>query len=289
MIQGEVIYQLLLDALKKGEACALATIAKVTGSTPRDVGAKMLIYQDGRSAGTIGGGKFESLVVAEAMRAISDGKSILKTYPLHEASENSFGAICGGEVTVLIEPQPRPPLFCLVGAGHCSQALAKLANECGFAVDVLDDREELLAPVYFPSPVLCLSNPAPEEFIKSRRWSQRDALVLVSRNYHIDREALAAALETGGMGYIGMIGSKKKVMQVFDELAARGFTREALTEVRAPIGIDIGADSPAEIAVSVMAEVFMVSRGTSGRPLRASLLRSSRKEKILSRNAAYTG
>jgi xanthine dehydrogenase accessory factor len=288
VIQGEVIYQLLLDALKKGEACALATIAKVTGSTPRDVGAKMLIYQDGRSAGTIGGGKFESLVVAEATRAISDGKSILKTYPLHEASENSFGAICGGEVTVLIEPQPRPPLFCLVGAGHCSQALAKLANECGFAVAVLDDREELLAPVYFPSPVLCLSNPAPEEFIKSCRWSQRDALVLVSRNYHIDREALAAALETGGMGYIGMIGSKKKVMQVFDELAARGFSREALTEVRAPIGIDIGADSPAEIAVSVMAEVFMVSRGTSGRPLRASLLRSSRKEKILSRNAAYT-
>ncbi|OLD90025.1 MAG: hypothetical protein AUG81_03470 [Verrucomicrobia bacterium 13_1_20CM_4_54_11] len=167
--------------------------------------------------------------------------------------------------------------------------MAKLANECGFAVDVLDDREELLAPVYFPSPVLCLSNPAPEEFIKSRRWSQRDALVLVSRNYHIDREALAAALETGGMGYIGMIGSKKKVMQVFDELAARGFSREALTEVRAPIGIDIGADSPAEIAVSVMAEVFMVSRGTSGRPLRASLLRSSRKERILSRNAAYTG
>jgi len=147
VIQGEVIYQLLLDALKTGEACALATIAKVTGSTPRDVGAKMLIYQDGRSAGTIGGGKFESLVVSEAMRAISDGKSILKTYPLHEASENSFGAICGGEVTVLIEPQPRPPLFCLVGAGHCSQALAKLANECGFAVDVLDDREELLAPV----------------------------------------------------------------------------------------------------------------------------------------------
>ena len=288
MIQNEVIYQLLLDASGKGEACALATIAKVTGSAPRDIGAKMIIYEDGRSTGTIGGGKFESLVVAEAMRAISDRKSILKTYPLHEASEDSFGAICGGEVTVLIESQPRPPLFCLVGAGHCSQSLAKLAKDCGFAVAVLDDRKELLAPVYFPSPVLCLSNPAPEEFIKSRRWSQRDALVLVSRNYHIDREALAAALETGGMRYIGMIGSKKKVMRVFEELAARGFSNEALAEVRAPIGIDIGADSPGEIAVSVMAEVFMVSRGATGRPLRESLLRSSRKEKILSRNGAYT-
>jgi xanthine dehydrogenase accessory factor len=289
MIQNEVIYQLLLDALKKGETCALATIAKVTGSAPREVGAKMLIYQDQRSAGTIGGGKFESLVVAEAVRAISDGKSILKTYPLHEASENSFGAICGGEVTVLIEPQPRPPLFCLIGAGHCSQALAKLANECGFAVAVLDDREELLAPVYFPSPVLRFSNPAPEEFIKSRRWSQGDALVLVSRNYHIDREALAAALEMTGFGYIGMIGSNRKVMHVFDELAARGFSREALAEVRAPIGIDIGADSPAEIAVSVMAEVLMVLRRANGRPFCESLLRSFPKETILSRNGRHVG
>jgi len=289
VIQSEVIYLLLLDALKKGDACALATIAKVTGSAPREPGAKMVVYDDGRSVGTIGGGKFESLVISEAVHAISSGHSVLKRYPLHEASENSFGAICGGEVTVLIEPQPRPPLFCLVGAGHCSQSLAKLALECGFAVAVLDDREELLAPVYFPSPVLCLSNPAPEELIKARRWSQRDTLVLVSRNYQNDREALAAALEMTGFGYIGMIGSKRKVMHVFDELVARGFSREALAEVRAPIGIDIGADSPAEIAVSVMAEVLMVLRRANGRPLCESLLRSLPKEKILSRNGTDAG
>ena len=287
MIRSEIIYQLLLDASKKGEACAVATIAKLTGSTPRDVGAKMLIYEDGRSAGTIGGGKFESLVIAEAMRTITDGRSILKTYPLHEASENSFGAICGGDVTVLIEPQPRPALFCLVGAGHCSQALAKFACECGFAVTVLDDRQELLAPVYFSSPVICLSDPAPEKFIETRSWSQHDALVLVGRNYHIDREALAAALKTSGLGYIGMIGSKKKVRQVFDELAARGFSREALGEVRAPIGIDIGADSPAEIAVSVMAEVLMILRRANGRALCESLPRSSSKQKVLSLNGTH--
>jgi xanthine dehydrogenase accessory factor len=280
MMSSEAIYHLLLDASQAGDACALATVAKVTGSAPRETGAKMVVYEDGRSAGTIGGGKFESLVIAEAVRAISDGKSILKTYPLHEASENSFGAICGGEVTVLIEPQPQPPLFCLVGAGHCSQSLAKLAQECGFAVTVLDDREELLGPSYFPSPVRCLSNPAPEEFIKNRKWCERDALVLVGRNYHIDREALAGALETGGIGYIGMIGSRKKVLHVFDELAARGFSRETFSEVRAPIGIDIAADSPAEIAISVMAEVFMVLRGANGQPLRESLSGNPRKDKI---------
>jgi xanthine dehydrogenase accessory factor len=105
-------------------------------------------------------------------------------------------------------------------------------------------------------------------------------LVLVGRNYHIDREALAAALETGGIGYIGMIGSKKKVLNVFDELGTRGLSREALSHVRAPIGIDIGADSPAEIAVSVMAEVFAVLRGANGRPLSESLSRNPGKEKI---------
>jgi xanthine dehydrogenase accessory factor len=279
-MSSQGIYELLLDAFQAGEACALATVAKVTGSAPRETGAKMVIYQDGRSAGTIGGGKFESLVIAEAVRAIADGKSVLKTYPLHEASENSFGAICGGEVTVLIEPQPRPPLFCLVGAGHCSQALAKLAEECGFAVSVLDDRVELLGPSYFSSSIRCLSDPSPEDFIRNHNWCERDALVLVGRNYHIDREALAAALETGRIGYIGMIGSRKKVLNVFDELATRGFSREAFAEIRAPIGIDIGADSPAEIAVSVMAEVFTVLRGANGRPLSGLLSRNPGKEKI---------
>jgi xanthine dehydrogenase accessory factor len=157
--------------------------------------------------------------------------------------------------------------------------LAKLAQECGFAVTVLDDRVELLGHSYFSSSVRCLSDPAPENFIRNHNWCERDALVLVSRNYHIDREALAAALKTGGIGYIGMIGSRKKVLTVFDELAARGFSREAFSEVRAPIGINIGADSPAEIAISIMAEVFTVLRGASGRPLRELLLRNSGKEK----------
>jgi xanthine dehydrogenase accessory factor len=283
----QAIYELLLDAFKAGESCALAMVAKVTGSAPRETGAKMVIYQDGRNAGTIGGGKFESLVIAEAVQAIADGKSVLKTYPLHEASENSFGAICGGEVTVLIEPQPQAPLFCLVGAGHCSQALAKLAQECGFSVTVLDDRVELLGLSYFSSAVRCLSSPAPEDFIKNRKWSERDALVLVGRNYHIDREALAAALETGGIGYIGMIGSKKKTLHVFDELASRGFSRESFSQVRSPIGINIGADSPAEIAVSVVAEVFMVLRCANGRPLCESLPGNPCKQNIGSLERAF--
>lgn len=270
---NESIYRLLIEASQAGESCALATVASVSGSAPRETGAKMLIFANGRTEGTIGGGKFESLVIAEAVQAISSGQSLLKTYPLHGASEQSFGAICGGEVTVLIEPQPRPPLFCIVGAGHCSQALAKLAGECGFAVTVLDDRADLLGVPFFASPIRCLSEPAPDVFIRNHQWCGRDAIVLVSRNYHLDREALAAALEMAGdgVGYLGMIGSKKKVLNVFDELAGRGIARERLAAVHAPIGLDIGADSPTEIAVSIMAEVFMVLRGAQGRSLRESL------------------
>jgi len=254
----------------------------VTGSVPREAGTKMVIFEDGRIAGTIGGGKFESLVIEHAQKAIATGKAVLKTYPLHEASEESFGAICGGEVTVFIEPQARAPLFCLVGAGHCAQALAKLASECGFAVTVLDDRADLLGLPHFDSSIRCLSEPTAEAFVRSQKWSERDALVLVSRNYHFGREALAAALEKGGMGYIGMIGSKKKVLNVFDELSKRGISRKVLASVRAPIGLNIGADSPTEIAVSVLAEVIMVLRGADGRPLCESLSTNRQRQKIAS-------
>jgi len=279
---SEHIHRLLLEASRSGEACALATVAKVTGSGPREAGAKMVIFEDGRIAGTIGGGKFESLVIDEARKAMTTGKAILKTYPLHEASEESFGAICGGEVTVFIEPQVRAPFFCLIGAGHCAQALAKFASQCGFAVTVLDDRADLLGSPHFDSSIRCLSEPSPEAFVRSHKWSERDALVLVSSNYHLDREALAAALEKGGMGYLGMIGSKKKVLTVFDELSKRGISRKLLASVRAPIGLNIGADSPEEIAVSVLAEVIMVLRAADGRPLCESLQTNQQKQKIAS-------
>jgi xanthine dehydrogenase accessory factor len=276
------IHRLLLEVSHSGETCAVATVAKVTGSAPRAAGTKMVIFKNGRIAGTIGGGKFESLVIEEARKAMTTGKPILKIYPLHEVSDESFGAIWGGEVTVFIEPQARPPLFGLIGAGHCARALAKFASQCGFTVTVLDDRADLLGSPHFDSSIRCLAETSAEAFVRSHNWSERDALVLVSRNYHLDREALAAALEKGGMGYLGMIGSKKKVMTVFDELSRRGISRKALASVRAPIGVNIGADSPAEIAFSVLAEVIMVLRAADGRPLCESLPTNRQREKTVS-------
>lgn len=258
----------LLAARTARTPCALVTVAETRGSVPREAGAKMIVYGDGRMVGTIGGGKFEALVVAEAGEALKTGGPRLKSYPLHEGDAASFGAICGGEVTVLIEPQILGEALYLVGAGHCARALAMIARECGWHVVVHDDRRELLAD--FPAHEK-LSEPAAPDFIAARKWQRDDALVLLSRNHELDREALSAAVRTGGMGYLGMIGSRRKVRQVFDALGARGITVEQLAAVRAPVGLDVGAESPAEIAVSIMAEVLCVLRRRKGAPLRASV------------------
>jgi xanthine dehydrogenase accessory factor len=259
------ILQELLEARRAGRSCALATVAATTGSVPRHPGAKMLVLADGTISGTVGGGKFESLVITTALRAIASREATLQTWPLREDQPDSFGAICGGEVTVLIEPHVPAHSMVIVGGGHCAQAIAKLAAECSFHVTVLEDRPDILEQC--TAAHQRLADPAPAH-LASRLWGPQDALVIVSRHYDIDRETLAAALQRGGFGYLGMIGSRRKVLQVFDQMKSQGFTSEQLTAVYAPLGLDIGADSPAEIAVSVLAEILMVLRQKSGRPLK---------------------
>ncbi len=264
----DALFQELLTARERRAACALATVAATTGSVPRAAGAKMIVYADGKTSGTIGGGKFEALVAADALATLRERRPVLKKYPLHEGDACSFGAICGGEVTILIEPQTSREALVLVGAGHCGRAIAKLARECGWHVTVLDDRAERLAECDAAS--VKIGDRPPAEFIAAHQWQRDEALIIVSRNYDIDREALHAALQQTGIGYLGMIGSARKVRRVFDELRARGVNDAALAVVHAPIGLDLGADSPAEIAVSVLAEAMQVLRGHSGGPLRES-------------------
>ncbi len=262
---SDTVLRALLDARERRERCALITVAATSGSVPRAAGAKMLVFAERRLVGTIGGGKFEALVADEAIAALGGRVPVLKTYPLHEGDEESFGAICGGEVTVLIEPQILGEAIYLVGAGHCSRALARIAQDCGWHVTVIDDRADLLAD--FPAHRR-IATPAPE-FIAGREWQRDDALVLISRNHELDREALHAAVRAGGMGYLGMIGSRRKVRQVFDALTERGVDAGQLQNVFAPIGLDLGAESPAEIAVSVMAEVLAALRGKNAGHLRS--------------------
>lgn len=229
------------------------TITHTQGSVPRKVGARMLVFPDRRILGTIGGGKFEDLVIDAALEALRGKTPRQQTWPLHEHAEDSFGAICGGEVTVFLDPQLAPKRLFIVGAGHCSVAIARVAELLGYVITVIDDR-----PIgRFPEGTTRILDRKAAEVFAEIRWRSSDAVVLVSRNFHIDREALRARLSTSSeIGYIGMIGSKRKVKQVFEELKTDGVPEAALKRVRAPIGLDIGAESPAEIAVSVMGEII---------------------------------
>jgi xanthine dehydrogenase accessory factor len=261
----DALLEELTAARRDRISCALATVAETKGSVPRAAGAKMLVYANGKISGTIGGGKFEALVVEDAQRTMRDGKPLLKTYPLREGEPDSFGAVCGGESTVLIEPQNLNSALFLVGGGHCSLAIAKLALECGMPVSVIEERADLLAG--FPAAANCVTAD-PNAFIASREWKNDEALLLVSRNHDLDREALASALMKEGFGYIGMIGSRRKVRKVFDALLQRGIPAEKLAQVYSPVGLDIGADSPTEIAISALAEILKVQRQRSGAQLR---------------------
>ena len=254
--------------------CATVTVAATTGSVPRAVGAKMLVYLTGEPLGTIGGGKLEALALLVAKEAIRSGKSGLQTYPLREDEPASFGAICGGEVTLFIEPVSRREALFLAGAGHCARAIAKLGTECDLHVTVIDEREDELALCSAAHAKIASS---PVSFIRSREWESDEALILVSRHFQEDQEALFAALSGPALGYLGMIGSRRKILHVFDEMCRRGIKSERLAQVYAPMGLDIGADSPSEIAVSVLAEVMAVLRGRTGKHLRPKLFSAAER------------
>src|SRR5947208_6826412 len=148
---NDAILEELLRARQSRTLCALVTVAATSGSVPRQAGSKMLVYGDGKISGTIGGGKFESLVVEDCLKSIATNEPLLKTYPLREDKPDSFGAICGGEVTVMIEPQNLNTALYLIGGGHCSRAIAKLALDCAMHVTVMEDRADVLEN--FPSPI----------------------------------------------------------------------------------------------------------------------------------------
>lgn len=256
----------LLEAKANGKACVLVTVAATSGSVPRQAGTKMIVYGSGEISGTVGGGKFEALVIEDSLATMQTGKPKLKTYVLREGSVESFGAICGGEVTALLEPQIRTEAVYLFGAGHCSIAIARLAQTCGFRTVLIEDRPEVVQS--FETTDQKRVEPDPAKWICEQSWQRSDALILVNRNYQLDRDALEAALKTGGFGYIGMMGSKRKVHRVYEEVGLRGIDPKAFEQVHAPIGLDIGADSPEEIAISVIAEILAVLRGQSGKSMK---------------------
>jgi len=256
------VFAAVAEAFERGEAAALVTIVSARGSTPQRVGAKMLVFADGRIVGTIGGGCYENDAFWKARDAIASRKPLLLHYELSDDFAQETGLICGGQMDVYIEPiEPSPELY-IVGAGHVGFHLARLAHEVGFRVHVVDDREKFANADRFPHAVEVVADDIPA-------WLARTALaphayaVIVTRGHVNDLEALRA-LVSRELRYLGLIGSRAKVARVYDALVADGVAAERLASVHAPIGLDIGAVTPQEIAVSILAELIAVKHGKIG-------------------------
>jgi xanthine dehydrogenase accessory factor len=253
------VFAAVVAALERGEPAALVTIVAALGSTPQRVGAKMLVYADGRTVGTIGGGCYENDAFWKAREAISRRTPQLVHYELSDDFAQETGLICGGQMDVYIEPiEPSPELY-VIGAGHVGYHLARLAHEVGFRVHVLDDREKFASAERFPDAAEVVADEIPG-------WLSRASLpphayaVIVTRGHVNDLDALRV-LVSRDLRYLGLIGSRAKVARVFDALEAEGVDRARLAAVHAPIGLDIGAVSPQEIAVSILAELVAVKHG----------------------------
>src|SRR6478736_4449724 len=253
------VFAAVADALERGEPAALVTIVSTTGSTPQRVGAKMLVFGDGRTVGTIGGGCYENDAFWKAREAIKTRRPEVIHYELSDDFAQETGLICGGQMDVYIEPiEPSPELY-IIGAGHVGFHLARLAADVGFRVHVVDDREKFANAERFPTAAEVVVDDIPA-------WIDRASLpahayaVIVTRGHTNDLEALRA-LAPHELRYLGLIGSRAKVARIYHQLLADQIPPELLARVHAPIGLDIGAVTPQEIAVSILAELIAVKHG----------------------------
>jgi xanthine dehydrogenase accessory factor len=258
------IYQALTALEAENRSAALCTVVRTSGSTPRHSTSKMLVYPDGVILGTVGGGELENRVRQEALQSLQDGRPRLLSYNMTDPSRGDVG-VCGGQVEVFVEPILPPATLVVVGGGHVGKAVAHLAKWLGFRVVVSDDRPEFCTLEANPDadefqPVPLAELPLRME-INSNTY-----LVLTTRGSQVDAAGLPALLETGA-GYIGVIGSRRRWSETVRQLNEAGISDEQLKRVHSPIGIGIGAETPEEIAVSILAEVLQVRGGGSGRPM----------------------
>ncbi len=242
----------------RGVACALCTVVRASGSVPRRAGSKLLVAEDGAIiAGTIGGGEMESRVIAQAVQSLRSGKPQLLTYQLADPSSGDPG-VCGGEVAVFVEPLLPAPTLLIIGAGHVGRALARLARWAGFYVVVTDDRPDLCSPEAIPDADMHLAGPLTEQLARIT-WTPHTYVALVTRSSAIDVSVLPALLRTP-VAYVGVIGSRRRWLTTVDALRQAGVAEADLTHVHAPIGLEIHAETPEEIAISIMAEIVQIRR-----------------------------
>ncbi|HET7011677.1 MAG TPA: XdhC family protein [Anaerolineales bacterium] len=259
------IFGRIAEVQRRGDTVALATVVRVQGSVPRHPGSKMLVFPDGRIEGTIGGGEMESRVIAEARAALADGETRLLRYELSDPKAGDPG-VCGGEVEVFVEPMGRGASLLVVGAGHVGRAVVHLGKWLGFHTVVCDDRSDFASKEAVPEAdefIVCSLAELPQRYaIDAQTY-----VVLTTRGVNIDVEGLPPLLDTPA-AFLGVIGSRRRWETAAQELANRGVPIEKLARVVSPMGLELNAETPEEIAVSILAEIIMLRRGGSGVPMR---------------------
>ena len=258
-MRNEDVFAAVAEALQRGEPAALVTIIRAQGSTPQRVGAKMLVFPDGRTVGTIGGGCYENEAFWKARTAIETRQPVIARYELADDVAEDSGLICGGQMEVYIEPlEPAPELY-LVGAGHVSYHLARAAHEVGFKLHVIDDREKFANAERFPHAGEIVVDAIPA-WLEQADLPAHAYAVILTRGHRHDLDALRA-LASKPIRYLGLIGSRAKVARLTEVLEGEGVPAEQLRRVRSPVGLDLGAVTPQEIAVSILAELIGVKYG----------------------------
>lgn len=254
-----MIFQTLAQLEAERQPVALCIVVRTRGSTPRHAASKMLVYPDGRSLGTVGGGEVENRVVGEALASLEDGKSRFVAYNMTDPARGDPG-VCGGCVEVFVEPILPKPTIVVVGIGHVGKAVAQLAKWMGFRVAVSDDRLELCTPAVIPDVdeyLPCLIAELPNQMTITP-WH---FFVLTTRGSDVDVAGLPVLLETS-TAYIGLMGSKRRWAITRQGLLDAGVTDAQLKRIKSPVGLNIHAETPEEIAVSILAEIIALRANT---------------------------
>ncbi|MCE7948209.1 MAG: xanthine dehydrogenase [Chloroflexi bacterium CFX4] len=258
------VLEALYQAQQSGNAVALATVIRTHGSMPRHAGSKMLIYSDGKIMGTVGGGAMEGRVIQDGLAALADGQPRMVSYTLNDLRDGDPG-VCGGSADIFVEPYGVLPTLVVIGCGHVGKALAELGKWLGFRVLVSDDRAELCSPEHIPNMHGYIVAP-PSEVAARIPLTPQTYVAAVTRGLPVD-EQLFPTLLSAPIPYIGLIGSRRRWALTVKALEERGVSREQLARVRAPIGLELNAETPQEIALSIMAEIVMLRRGGDGKPM----------------------
>ncbi|MBN1902597.1 XdhC family protein [Candidatus Sumerlaeota bacterium] len=253
---SSAFFEELNDILKRGEAAAIAVIIRIEGSTPRKTGARMLIRSDGTISGTIGGGKMEAETIKAALECLKTRSVRLLTFDLKSLKDPDMDLSCGGDVMIFVEPVAPPDRCVIFGGGHVGYAIYSILSTLDFRITIVDDRKSFATRKRFPKAGKIICKPYKDAFTRLSPGKE-DYIVICTRMHSSDGQCLEWALKSPA-GYVGMLGSKNKVKYLKKKMRDLGIKPKRLSQLHSPIGIEIGAMTPEEIAVSVAAEMIQV-------------------------------